>query len=444
MLIYLIPTTLSLLLSWTETTFVILLITFIYVPNIYSFICSFNIQSTISYLDQINSILIILTLWTSSLILISRTKIKIIKNFKIQFIFIIILLLIILIIRFIINNIILYYIIFEASLIPTLILILRWGYQPERLQASIYLIIYTVSASLPLLASLSYIFYINNSLFIFFTYFFSPSFSTFTLSITLSLAFLVKIPIYISHLWLPKAHVEAPVAGSIILAGVLLKLGSYGLLRTIIIFPSISSIFMLPIISLSLWGLFATAIICIRQQDIKSLIAYSSVGHIGLLIIGIYSMSKWGWEGSIIIIIGHGLSSSALFSLANINYESSNSRSILLIKGLLSLFPSMAIWWFISCAANIAAPPTLNLLAELILITRIINLSLLSIIFLALSCFLAAAYSLILYTSRHHGIISPASNPIFTSLQKNHIVSFYHILPLYIFILSSIYISSLY
>lgn len=340
----------------------------------------------------------------------------------------------ILLLRFSMGNIIRFYILFEASLIPTLLLILGWGYQPERLQASMYLILYTVTASLPLLLSIVLLFHTSGSS----SFSISPGIIEQNISIWslfLTLAFLVKIPLYITHLWLPKAHVEAPVAGSIILAGILLKLGGYGLVRMLILYQTSFFICQLLFLRISLWGVFATAIICLRQQDIKSLIAYSSVGHIALLIGGLYSLSKWGLEGAIIIIIAHGLSRRALFALANITYETSSRRSLYLRKGLLLLAPSIALWWFLMSAANIAAPPSLNLLGEILLLTSIISITKYLAPLLAVGGFLAAAYSLTLYTTIHHGKPSQFSGSLFLNSSRNNITIMLHSVPLFLLLI---------
>lgn len=428
--------------SWILLVLFLGFITFYLLKYMYISILSYSFVSRIFCIDSVRIILILLTFWITAIIFMSSQIVFINKNNSVFFCFIVLILCLVLVGTFIVNNLILFYILFEISLIPTLVVILGWGYQPERLQAGIYMMIYTIRSSLPFLLGLIYVYYRTGTLFIYFP--FSLKSDNLILEIwwlTIIFAFIVKIPIYLTHLWLPKAHVEAPVAGSIILAGVLLKLGGYGLLRISSLLLICNSFLVPFFVRVSMWGAFITRIICLRQTDLKSLIAYSSVGHIGLVIGGIISGQFWGWYGCLVIIIAHGLVSSGLFSIGNITYENTGTRRIYIIKGLLRILPSISIFWFIFRVMNIGAPPSINLLGEIILITRILNISFWMRLLLGISRFLAAAYSLYLYTSIHHGQFSSIINVVYPGSSRNITVIFFHIFPAIFFIISSQFIS---
>jgi len=386
-------------------------------------------------IDQISSTLILLSLWITGLILIARYKILHTKNMPKIFCAVCLLLLVSLILSFSASSILIFYISFEASLIPTILLIIIWGYQPERLQARIYLIVYTITASLPLLIIILKIYHSSKHINITIADQIFISESSSLIWLIIILAFLVKLPLFSVHLWLPKAHVEAPVAGSIILAAILLKLGGYGLARIIIIFNHLNKTLINPIIAVAIVGGVITSIICLRQSDIKSLIAYSSVGHIGLIVAGILSNSKLGIQARLAIIIAHGLRSSALFCIANIRYSITITRRIVLTKGMLTIIPTIAFWWFIFCCANIAAPPRINLIREIFLITAIIRQSIYIIIPLRIIRFITVAYSLYLYTTTRHGPLINISAPISYNRISDIRLLTLHLVPIIIIIL---------
>nr|YP_009990931.1 NADH dehydrogenase subunit 4 [Psilopogon haemacephalus]QNN84297.1 NADH dehydrogenase subunit 4 [Psilopogon haemacephalus] len=332
----------------------------------------------------------------------------------------------------------LFYIAFEATLIPTLILITRWGNQPERLSAGIYLLLYTLISSLPLLVAILYMHAQTGSLLLpllkltpLLTINFWP---TLMLSLALLLAFMVKAPLYGLHLWLPKAHVEAPIAGSMLLAALLLKLGGYGIMRTTLLLNYPNPL-QYPFLTLALWGALMTSSICLRQTDLKSLIAYSSVSHMGLVIAATMIQTHWSFSGAMILMISHGLTSSMLFCLANTNYERTHSRILLLTRGLQPLLPLMATWWLLANLTNMALPPTTNLMAEMTIMISLFNWSPLTIILTGIATLLTASYTLFMLLMTQRGPLPNHITLIQNSTTHEHILMTFHIIPLLLLIL---------
>nr|QFI35750.1 NADH dehydrogenase subunit 4 [Iphiclides podalirius] len=400
--------------------------------------CMINIVnfSNLSYMlgcDLISFSLILLSIWICMLMIMASESLKKNKFYDNFFLLNIIILLIMLYLTFSVMNLFLFYLFFEGSLIPTMLLIIGWGYQPERIQAGLYLLFYTLFASLPMLMGIFFIFSEYNNLIIYYMKFFN--FNFYLLYFSMILAFLVKMPMYFVHLWLPKAHVEAPVSGSMILAGVMLKLGGYGLLRFMILFQEIGMKLNFIWIIISLVGSFYISLNCLCQVDMKSLIAYSSVAHMGLVICGIMTINYWGYLGSLIMMIGHGLCSSGMFCLVNICYERLYSRSLYINKGLMNFMPSMSLWWFLLMSSNMAAPPSLNLMGEISLINSMVSWSWLSMIMLIMISFFSAVYSLYLYSYTQHGNYNLGMYSFYTGVSREYLLLMLHWLPLNILIL---------
>lgn len=392
--------------------------------------------------DVLSWSIIFLTFWIILLMLLSRHNYKLINYFYEKFCFVLVIIILFLFLTFSSQDLLSFYIFFEGSLIPIYLLIVGWGYQPERLQAGIYLLLYTIFASLPLLISIfftrkiigGYRFFLLN-----FSYK-APFWVRFWFIFSI-FAFLVKLPSFYVHLWLPKAHVEAPVAGSIILAGVLLKLGCYGIIRFIGFFDGKVVIFRRFLVSLGLLGGLSVSFLCLRQIDLKSLIAYSSVSHIGLALRGLGRWRLLGYRGCLYTCVAHGLCSSALFYLSGVIYERTGSRRILINKGLLEIIPSISFWWFIYCIGNMAAPVVLNLVGELGLLGRILRFRIFSIILLIIFSFIGACYSLYLFSSTQHGLGFNGVRSLSDGYIREYLILFLHFFPLFFLILEVDYIT---
>nr|QWE36288.1 NADH dehydrogenase subunit 4 [Osmerus mordax]QWE36314.1 NADH dehydrogenase subunit 4 [Osmerus mordax]QWE36938.1 NADH dehydrogenase subunit 4 [Osmerus mordax]QWE37353.1 NADH dehydrogenase subunit 4 [Osmerus mordax] len=337
------------------------------------------------------------------------------------------------------TEIIMFYVMFEATLVPTLIIITRWGNQAERLNAGTYFLFYTLAGSLPLLVALLLLQNETGTLSLITLQYSQPlQLSTWGDKlwwVGCLLAFLVKMPLYGVHLWLPKAHVEAPIAGSMVLAAVLLKLGGYGMMRMMLMLDPLSKELAYPFIVLALWGVIMTGSICLRQTDLKSLIAYSSVSHMGLVAGGILIQTPWGFTGAIILMIAHGLASSALFCLANTAYERTHSRTMLLARGLQMVLPLMTTWWFIANLANLALPPLPNLMGELMIITAMFNWSYWTLVITGVGTLITASYSLYLFLTSQRGPLPAHIISLEPSHTREHLLLTLHLLPIILLVL---------
>nr|YP_011018084.1 NADH dehydrogenase subunit 4 [Eucosmetus incisus]WQH58282.1 NADH dehydrogenase subunit 4 [Eucosmetus incisus] len=409
--------------DWWFITLNILFLVFLFMfNNINYYFCSLSYSFG---LDMVSFWMIVLSCWILSLMFIASYSIKNCNFNNFEFMFILLTLLLFLILCFSCCNLFIFYLFFESSIVPTFILIYVWGYQPERFMAGLYFLFYTLFASLPMLLCIFYIYNVN------FTLFYDLISLNINIYIYISMffAFLIKMPMFFFHYWLPKAHVEAPVSGSMILAGVLLKLGGFGLYR-VLKFMYMYTFYNFVFISISLFGSVVVGILCLCQIDVKCLIAYSSVSHMGLVISGLMTCNNLGLWGSFVMMLGHGLCSSCMFSMFNVFYERSLSRSILINKGFMIFMPSMSLMYFLVMINNMSSPPSLNLLGEIMIIKSLMGWSYVTWVFLGLSSFLSCCYSIYMYSIIQHGQVYGGLNYLSNSNVREFILALFHLIPL--------------
>ncbi len=296
-------------------------------------------------------------------------------------------------------DVFLFYIFFEGILIPMFLMIGLWGSRERKIRAVYLLFFYTLVGSLLMLVGILYMLSVVGTLNI--EYLMSYDFTLEEqcwLWLAFFLSFASKIPMFPFHVWLPEAHVEAPTVGSVLLAGILLKLGVYGFLRfSLTLFP-LGSLYFSPLVFLlSVLGVIFASMSAIRQTDIKRIIAYSSVAHMNLVTLGIFSFNIIGLEGSILQSISHGFVSGAMFFLVGILYNRYHSRLLYYYGGLVHMMPIYSILLLIFTMANIALPGTSSFVGEFLLLTGIYKVNIISCIVGALGVILCGAYSLWLY-----------------------------------------------
>jgi proton-translocating NADH-quinone oxidoreductase chain M len=312
-------------------------------------------------------------------------------------------------------DVLFFYIFFEAILIPMYLMIGLWGSRERKVRAVYLFFFYTLIGSLCMLLGLLYIYNLTGTLN--FEYLLTYKFTfeqQYWLWLAFFLSFASKIPLFPLHVWLPEAHVEAPTVGSVLLAGILLKLGVYGFLRfSLNLFPEASLFFSPFVYLLSVLGIIYASMSAIRQTDLKRIIAYSSVAHMNLVTMGIFSFNIIGIEGSIMQSISHGFVSGAMFLLVGILYDRYHSRLLYYYGGLVHMMPVYAVLFLIFTMANIALPGTSSFVGEFLLLTGIYKVNILSSVISALGVILCGAYSLWLY-----------NRIIFGNLKINHTLLF--------------------
>lgn len=302
-----------------------------------------------------------------------------------------------------------FYISFEAIIIPMFLVIGVWGSREEKVRAGYYFFLYTAAGSVLLLLSILYISYTHGTTdylllvkqtieekyqyFIFIAFFIS---------------FAAKIPLFPFHIWLPLAHVEAPVSGSVILAGLLIKLGAYGFIRFALPLTPIAAMYFAPfIITLAIISIIYASLTTIRQTDLKRIIAYSSVAHMGVATLAIFTFSTLGIQASIFLQIAHGVVSSALFILVTILYEHHHSRLVKYYRGITLTMPLFSTVFLIFTLANIGVPLSANFIGEFLSLLASFGINSTAAILASSSMVLSACYALFLMGRICFGQFSP-------------------------------------
>lgn len=293
----------------------------------------------------------------------------------------------------------LFYIFFEAILIPMYLLVGVWGSRARKIRAAYLLFFFTLVGSLLMLLGLLYIFNTVGSVNLEYLFCYSFTFQEqYWLWLAFFLSFASKIPVFPLHIWLPEAHVEAPTVGSVLLAGILLKLGVYGFLRvSLTIFPDASLFFSPFLYLICALGVVYASLTAIRQTDIKRIVAYSSIAHMNLIVIGLFSFTLIGLDGALLQTISHGFVASALFFCIGILYTRYGSRSIFYYGGLVHIMPIYSTIFLLFTLANIALPGTSSFIAEFLLLMGIFKINATLTFLIATSVIIGGSYSLWLY-----------------------------------------------
>nr|YP_008963210.1 NADH dehydrogenase subunit 4 [Gelidium vagum]AGO19324.1 NADH dehydrogenase subunit 4 [Gelidium vagum] len=327
-----------------------------------------------------------------------------------------------------------FYIFFESVLIPMFLIIGVWGSRPRRVRAAYQLFLYTLIGSLLMLLGLVCVYFQTGTTDI--QLLWQANFSEFRqliLWLAFFASFSVKIPMIPFHIWLPEAHAEAPTAGSVILAGILLKIGGFGFLRfSLPLFP-FASIFFTPFIFLlSLIAVIYASLTTLRQVDLKKIIAYSSISHMGFVTIGIFSFTLQGIEGSLLLMLSHGLVSSALFLCVGILYDRHKTRIIKYYNGLIQVMPIFGIFFLFFSFANLGFPGTSSFIGEFLVLFGVFQSSIFVTALASLGMILGASYSIWLFNRIIFGLLKIQYFSLFQDVSRRE---FWMLMPLTLSIL---------
>ncbi|MEQ1939140.1 NADH-quinone oxidoreductase subunit M [Mesorhizobium sp. CN5-321] len=331
-------------------------------------------------------------------------------------------------------DIVLFYVFFEAGLIPMFIIIGVWGGK-RRVYASFKFFLYTLLGSVLMLLAIMAMFFQAHTTDIteLLRHDFPVSMQTW-LWLAFFASFAVKMPMWPVHTWLPDAHVEAPTAGSVILAGILLKMGGYGFLRfSLPMFPEASAYFAPFVFTLSVVAIIYTSLVALMQEDMKKLIAYSSVAHMGFVTMGIFAINQEGIQGALFQMLSHGLVSGALFLCVGVIYDRMHTREIAAYGGLVNNMPKYAVAFLIFTMANVGLPGTSGFIGEFLTMLGVFRVNTWVAFFAATGVILSAAYALWLYRRIIFGALTKDSLKTLLDLSPREKTILYPLIVLVIF-----------
>ncbi len=322
-------------------------------------------------------------------------------------------------------DLVIFYLFFEGGLIPMFLIIGIWGGQ-KRVYSAFKFFLFTLLGSVLMLIAIISIYWITGTTDVIKLLDIRiPQEYQYLLWLAFFSSFAVKLPMWPFHTWLPDAHVEAPTAGSVILAAILLKMAGYGFMRfSLGLFPVASDYFTPLIFTLSIIAIIYTSLVALMQDDMKKLIAYSSVAHMGFVTIGIFSLTKQGLEGSIIQMMSHGLISAALFLCVGVVYDRLHSRMISSYGGLVNIMPKYAFVFMIFVLAALGLPGTSGFVGEFLVLVGTFQINIFVAVLASLGVILAAAYMLWLYKRVIFGKMASSEIKEMADLNKTEIYIF--------------------
>jgi NADH-quinone oxidoreductase subunit M len=383
------------------------------------FVSEYNSAFAIG-VDGLSYVFLVLTLFTFPFLFLAAWNVN---KFPHHFLAHLLAMEILLVLTFVTIDLFYFFVLFESLLIPMFILIGIWGARTRKVKAAYYFFLYTLFGSLFMLFGMIYLYHITGSLNYYVLLAETLDLKTQKiLWVCFFMAFAVKMPLFPFHIWLPEAHVEAPTVGSMLLASLLLKLGGYGLLRFSLTFLNGASVFFAAAVAtLAIAGVIYGSLSTMRQIDLKRIIAYSSVAHMNLVVLGIFAFNRIGIDGAIYLMVAHGVVSAALFFCVGVVYDRTHTRLLRYYGGLVTVMPLFASFFFVFNLANMGFPGTPNFVGELLLLAGVYKQAPALSFFAGAGIVFSAAYCTALHARTCFGTLKTTYIQQFTDTSRREV-----------------------